>query len=164
MKFPDNEAKSSTLLYYSLCIFALIIHLPDLKCLFCIIGTASFVLSAISFIDKDFHFPLVPCKNRCIQNSKIVCTRDKGFCLGVFVSILTIIFFRKYQPNIPFFIKNNSLYIGIVCTLTTIIHGTLRRNTGVLISDTYFNNFLTFVVGYITGNAILFIGIYLIYN
>lgn len=162
-KLPDKEANSLSFLTYSLVCFILSNFTSDstIRITLHILAITSFVLAATKFIKTDLSFPLVPCKVRVGKNDRIICIRDNGFYLGFFISILAIIIIKKYQIDFP--LKDNSLLIGIICTISTIVHGFLRRCFKVLVSDNFFNNLLTFIAGFITGIGTFFVAISLIY-
>ena len=163
MKFLYQDVKPTNLLGYSLGCFYLAINTPDaiVEILLLVVALISFVLSAAIFIKTNFSLPLVPCKNRLEKNNGFICYRDIGFYLGFFISILAIILIKKYQIDPP--LKDHSLLIGIIFTISTMVHGTLKRCFRVLTSDNFFNNLLTFIVGFITGIGVLFVAIYLIF-
>ena len=124
------------------------------------------MLTVIRFIKVDLSFPLVPCKNRIKKDrikekGKFICNRDIGYYLGFFTSIFAIIIIKKYQIEFP--LQDHSLLIGIICTMSTVVHGILRRCFGILSSDNFSNNLLTFILGFVTGVGTLFIAIYFIY-
>lgn len=162
-KLPDKEAKSLSFLVYSLICLILSSFTSDTttKIILWIFASISFVLAAAKFIKASLTFPLVPCKNRCSKNGEFVCIRDKGFYLGFFLSIVAVLIIREFQFDFPLE-KVPSLFIGIICTMSTIIHGTLRRRFRVLISNNRFDKFLTLIAGFITGIGIFFVAMYFI--
>lgn len=166
-KLPDKDAKSLHFLAFSLLCFFLSSITSDstIRITLCIIATASFVLAAIKFIKTDLFFPLIPCKERVEGNGRFICIREKGFYFGFCVSILAIFIIKKYQINFPLknYLKNSSLLIGVIFSITTIVHGILRRWFGFLTLDNFFNNLLTFIVGFITGVGTLFLAISIIF-
>lgn len=103
----------------------------------------------------------MPCKNRSIQTDEIVCIRDKGFYLGFLLSIAVVLIIREFRFVFPLN-KLTSLLIGVICTMSTIVHGTLRRYFGVLISDSRLHKSLNFIAGFITGIGIFFVAMYFI--
>ncbi len=163
MKLPDKEAKSLSFLAYSLACLISSTFTSDstARMIFWVFAAISFVLAAAKFIKTDLFFPLIPCKNRIKEKGKFICNRDKGFCLGFFISILAIIIIKKYQIEFP--LQDHSLLIGIICIMLSVVHGILRRCFGILSSDNFSNNLLTFILGFITGIGTLFIAIYFIH-
>lgn len=164
-KLPNKEAKSLSFLVYSLtCLILLSCTSSDqtLKIIIYIVfSAASFIIAVIKFIKDQLRFPLLPCKNRIIKNEDIICIRDKGFLVGFIVSIILVSMVKNYQ--FEFLIsKRISFFIAFICTLSTIIHGTLRRYFKILNLDNHFSNFFTFMIGFITGIAPFFVMIYLI--
>jgi len=163
MKLPDKEARSLSFLAFSLACLFLANDTTDstTRIVLWVLASISFVLAAIKFIKTNFSLPLVPCKSRLRKNDGFIFDRYKVFYLGFFISILAINIIRKYQIDFP--LKDHSLLIGIICTLSTIVHGVLRRCFSFLRSDNFFNNLLTTIVGFITGIGVLFVAIYFIY-
>jgi len=156
-KLPSSEAKSLSFLTFALIGFIFFNISDDFftKIVDLIVTIISFSLATLQYMKKNIKLPLFPCKNRCNNTKELICQRDKGFIVGLIISILLI----KFVPT-TFIVeyKNLSLIIGLSLATTTIIHGTLRRYFGLFKN----HNSITFLVGMITGTGVLFLAIYFI--
>jgi len=160
---PSKEAKSLSFLAYSLACLILSNVTSDTltKYVFLSFAAISFLLAAVKFIRDSLKFPLVPCKNRVEGSDGLICARDKGFFLGCLISFVALAFYKFFHFDFPVN-KTVSIIIAILCTLPTIIHGTLRRYIGVFIDKNKTNKIITFIVGVATGLAIFFVSIFFI--
>lgn len=162
-KLPSKEAKSLSFLAYSLVclISASLAGDVSTKIVFWIFALSAFLLAAVKFLKDSVKLPLWPCKNRCDGNAEFACVRDKGFYFGASASILAILVIKLFQLGFPLS-KASSLFAAVLCTLTTIIHGTLRRSCGFLSSGDRLDKLLTFLTGFATGLGLFFAAIYFI--
>jgi len=156
-KLPSKEAKSLSFLVYSLfcLISASISQDPLTKKVFWVFASLAFLLAAFKFIKDSIKLPLWPCKNRCNEEPGFVCIRDKGFYCGIILSIIAVLIIKYYQISFPLD-SISSLFVAITCTLSTIVHGTLRRYFGFISSGDRLDQFLTFLTGFVTGIGIFF--------
>lgn len=162
-KLPSKEAKSLSFLAYSLiCLLSSsVVSDSSTKIILWIFAAFSFLLAAVKFLKDNLKFPLWPCKNRCNENAGFVCIRDKGFYCGCFVSLVMVFLIKLFQIHLPIN-KVYFLFIAIICTASTIVHGTLRRYFDFLNSEDRLDKSLTFLTGFITGLGIFFVAIYFI--
>jgi len=66
------------------------------------------------YMKNNFKFPIIPCKNRCIKDkdSELFCDRDKGFILGISVSLIIVYIIKQY--DLLKFIDINQYYLLIM--------------------------------------------------
>ena len=161
IKLTNKKANSLSFLTFSIICLMLFNYTSDnfTKIIDLTFSIISFILAAVLYLKHNFTLPLIPCKNRCSNQSSILCKRDKGFIGGIILSFLflTIIKFENFN----FIWKINKYYyllIGILLISTTIIHGTFRRIFRL------FEHYetLTFIIGLLTGLGSLFIALFFI--
>jgi len=160
---PAKEAKTLSFLTYSL----LVIYLSQkemlpFKIILYLVGLLAFAIAVYGFLMKEGanHFPLIPCKERCVPRGSFICLRDFGYWVGFVLSLLLmLLLFKIAKVGIPPG-KNLYLIIGIMCALTTVIHGTLKRFGKFSDENSFINRILTFIIGIINGLGILFVFLY----
>ena len=161
LKLPDKEAKSLSFLTFSLISFIWFNISDDFftKIVDLIVFITSFFLSALIYLKNNFKLPLFPCKNRCINNKELFCSRDKGFIAGIIFSLITVFFIKTF--HILQYINLNKkilFFTSVFLTSLTIVHGTLRRKYKIFTN----HDRISFIIGFLTALSTLFLGLFFI--
>lgn len=153
---PPGSAGSLSFLSFSLvCLSILVFGNPQSKLISCLLGflgVLSFIAALLDYSQR-LKFPVFPCKKRLL-NEPGFCWRDRGFSLGFFLSIVLMIYSLYKGWRIDTTI---SFLFFFICTISTIIHGILRRKYSIFVSHEY----LTFVLGFLTGIGTFWVWMFL---